>query len=436
MMKILVVSYEVWRNDNNGGNVLSSIFEEFDAEFAQIYCTGGVPDNDICEKYYQITDGQIISSLFHGTHPGKKLEMTATCIGKDNISDGNMKEKSLSILYKLRWPVFLAAREVLWHTAKWKTPELETFIREFNPDIIFAPCYGILHMLNMDEYVKKLTGCPMISYISDDSFSLKRLSFSPVFWIDRIIVRKKIRALFKLYDLVYTMTDDQKVEYESALGTPMKILCKCGEFSFPAKSDVHRPIRFIYAGGLYLNRWKILSEIGKTLDSINNGKNQARLDIYSTSKLTDKQRMILGESKSITLNPPVNANKLSELYSECDVALHVESFDLKNSLATRLSFSTKIIDCLNSGCATVAIGPRGQAGINYLERTDAAICIRKFEDIKPTLVGLIENPKLICEYVEKARIVGKKNHQKTVVHEMIKNDFNNIMRNADESCAN
>ena len=48
-MKILIVSYEAWRDTNNGGNVLSNIFFSFDnTEIAQIYCSGELPSNTIC----------------------------------------------------------------------------------------------------------------------------------------------------------------------------------------------------------------------------------------------------------------------------------------------------------------------------------------------------------------------------------------------------
>ena len=40
-MKVLVISAEVWRNDKNGGNVLSNIFGDTGYEFAQIYCNPG-----------------------------------------------------------------------------------------------------------------------------------------------------------------------------------------------------------------------------------------------------------------------------------------------------------------------------------------------------------------------------------------------------------
>ena len=61
MMKVLIISQELWSENNNGGNVLSNLFSGFDAEFAQIYCSPGTPNNKICKRYFQITDSMIVN---------------------------------------------------------------------------------------------------------------------------------------------------------------------------------------------------------------------------------------------------------------------------------------------------------------------------------------------------------------------------------------
>ena len=72
-MKILIISMETWKNDTNGGNVLSNIFKGFKAEFAQIYCSTGYPDNNICKNYFQITDAMAIQNILHRTPMGREF---------------------------------------------------------------------------------------------------------------------------------------------------------------------------------------------------------------------------------------------------------------------------------------------------------------------------------------------------------------------------
>ena len=70
-MMVIVISLEVWRDDNNGGNVLSNIFDGIEAEFAQVYCSSGFPKNDICKKYFQMTDAMAIKNIFKKQKMGR-----------------------------------------------------------------------------------------------------------------------------------------------------------------------------------------------------------------------------------------------------------------------------------------------------------------------------------------------------------------------------
>ena len=57
-IRILVITSMPWRNDNNIGNSYSNIFSglEHKIEFAHIYCRSGMPQNNLCHKYFQITE--------------------------------------------------------------------------------------------------------------------------------------------------------------------------------------------------------------------------------------------------------------------------------------------------------------------------------------------------------------------------------------------
>lgn len=424
-MNILIVSCESWRETNNGGNVLSNIFSSLsDANIAQVYCSGETPENSICQKYFQISDAMLLSS-----EKGHKLEERDYSVDIDNqadVIDNKIKSRVPEIL---REPALLA-REMLWSVSNWKTKELRNFVLDFKPDIIFAPCYSYYHVSKVALYVKSIAGCPMISYISDDNYSLKQFRFSVSFWINRLITRKWIRRHFRESSLVYTMTKAQKDEYEKLFGVPMKVLCKSADFS-NTKSEVNNPIKLVYGGGLYLNRWKVLNKLREALDSVNTDTVKAQLHIYTSSKLSRRQAKLLNNEKSSFLHNAISFSELQKKYSQSDVAVHVESFDLKNRRITRLSFSTKIIDCMNSGCAILAIGPQSQAGIEYLKENDAAICVNDLKQMRNTVEMLVKKPSIIKEYAEKAEILGRKNHDKIQIEKGIRQDFCDLIEKND-----
>lgn len=421
-MKILIVSYEAWRDTNNGGNVLSNIFSAFDKDdIAQIYCSGELPSNSICSKYFQLSSSMLLSS-----QKGKKLK--EEIYQNSDSSQADLLENSV----KRKMPSFfretaLFMRELLWDIVNWKTPELTSFVEEFNPDIIFAPCYSYSHVSKLALHVQKILGCPMISYISDDNYSLKCVSFSPLFWIGRLKTRKWIRRHFEKCQLIYTMTDLQKDEYEKIFGVPMKVLCKAASFDKEDKSTVNTPVKLIYGGGLYLNRWKVLSELSSVLRRINSEKVIAQLHIYSNTKLKSRTAKLLNDGYNSFLHSAIPFSELEKEYQNSDIAIHVESFDLRNRLLTRLSFSTKIIDCMNSGCAVLAIGPQTQAGIKYLKDNNAALCINEMECIDDEIANLLSNTEKIIFYSKQAKILGKRNHKKEKIDSMVRTDFSSVI---------
>lgn len=420
-MRILIVSYESWRETNNGGNVLSNIFESFsDAEFAQVYCSGELPQNSLCKKYYQISDLMLLNKT-----KGIRLEerdYSIERITSEIVPENNIKNRIPNLFRNAS----LLAREVLWQIFNWKTSDLVAFVKDFNPDIIFAPCYSYFHVSQLALYIKHVANCPMISYISDDNYSLNQFNYWPSFIINRLITRKWIRRLFSESSLIYTMTELQKKEYENIFHRPMKILCKSADFRMRNK-EIEYPIQFVYAGGLYLNRWKVLAKLAESIKKINDNQVKAQLHIYSSSLLNKRQMLYLNDGNNIVFHSLISYYELMEQYRKSDVAVLVESFDRKNRLITRLSFSTKIIDCLNSGCAIMAIGPASQAGIAYLRENNSAICVDNIKKINSAINTIIENNSVISDYAHKAYILGAKNHNKCVIQEGIKKDFINVL---------
>jgi hypothetical protein len=424
-MKILIISAEVWRHDTNGGNVLSNIFNNVDADFAQVYCNPGSPSNNLCKKYFQITDSMVIKNVLKKSKVGREINY------ENFPSDAEKKAvtvKGDNSFYKFfkrfNFQSFYLIKELIWALANWKNKDLDTFINEFEPDIVFAPCYGSLAMLSLTRHVAKTTRSPIISYISDDHYTLRQFSLSPIFWLNRFLLRKAITKTFPYYTLVYTMTDEQLTEYSSALNCNMKILRKAAsitEFN-PTKQD-SSPIKLIYAGGIYAGRSETLQEISLALKNINKQGTKIILNIFTGTDLTPNEMNVLNDKSNSFVHGLVTPEELKIQYDNSHVALHVESFDLKYRLLTRLSFSTKIVDCLSSGCAVMAICWDEHSGYKYLENEDAAICVSSIADIPHVLEDITSKPELISLYRDKALKTCYKNHVQEHITTMLRNDF-------------
>ena len=130
-MKVLIISQELWTTKNNGGNVLSNLFGGFDAEFAQIYCSPGTPENNVCKNYYQITDLMMINHILGKGKIG--IERTYDDYPKSNslkLDEGSNENSFYSFFKKNHWLIFDIFREILWKISNWNNKNLDVFIKK------------------------------------------------------------------------------------------------------------------------------------------------------------------------------------------------------------------------------------------------------------------------------------------------------------------
>lgn len=423
-MKVLLITAEEWNDNIYGNGVLTNWFSGFNAEFAQIYTSPGIPSNSICNKYFRISDGEMAKSLFCKTKAGSIINQEKSKKTMQNPQRkgiyGFMKKLSL-------WchtPVIII-KDFIWLNGHYNEELLQKFISDFNPDIVFCPRYLTPSLMRLEKIVKKMTNAPFVAFTGDDEASYREYNLSPLYWFRRIWVHNKFAKHVKgFYEHYWTFSEDQAKEYTQEYALNTSTLYKCGNFpkSFNKKTPGN-PIRLVYAGRLYCNRWKTLAIIGKALKEINKEKEHMVLDIYTTEELTSKQKKTLCPENSIYIKGCVTPTELINIYHNADIALHVESMDKKYKLATRVSFSTKIIDLMASTCAILAICWEEHTGYKYLKEQDAAFCISNYNDILPLLKDICKNPELINIVAEKAYKCGIKNHSREKIQNQIQEEF-------------
>lgn len=426
-MRVLIISSECWRDDSNGGNVLSNLFSGIDGiEFAQIYCKGGLPQNNICKNYYRMNDGMALKAILkHKSSFGEVLNYDDYPMNPPTDSE---KDGFYNFFRLHDWPIFFVARDILWKISPYKSDKLRKFILDFNPDLIFAPCYASLSMLALDRWAKSIVDIPMISYISDDNYSLKQMRFDPIYWVYRLMIRHSIRKTSKLYNYMYTMTEQQAQEMSKELHIEMPILRKGVEIIEKertyTRTSKNKQVKFIYAGGTYLGRDKILYRIAKALQELKDeGVLDYKFDVYTNSLFPDKYQNIL----NFNIHKSITSQELAQRYLESDFAFHVESFDRKYAYQTRLSFSTKIVDCLGSGCTTIAVCPSLNAGWQYLKANNAAYCIDDIEDVKNELRKLLTNDLLRDSINKNAKKCLIENHDINLIRQRLYKDFYSVV---------
>lgn len=430
-MKILLITAEEWNDYVYGNGVLTNWFTGFDAEFAQIYTSPGLPNNKVCRKYFQIDERQMVKSLYSNTKAGREVKMP-TNEREQDAAKSNAQRKGIYGIFKklslwMHTPIVML-QDFIWMTGRYDKAALQRFIDGYKPDVVFCPQLGNPKMWRLEKLVKGMTDIPFVAFTGDDEASYQQVSKSPLFWLRRWYCHNVLKNSVKIFSHYFMHSKEQAQDYTNEYGVPTSTLYKCGDFSNEfVKKSVGSPIRLVYAGRLYCNRWKTLAEIGKALHEINKHGERMVLDIYTQEALTNEQRKALSPENSVYMKGSVNPQQLKEVYRNADIALHVESMDKKNRLATRVSFSTKIIDLMASTCAILAVCWNRHCGYQYLRDNDAAFCVDNYSDILPMLQRIVDNPSLVQNYAQKAYECGRKNHTREKIQKQIRDKFEELI---------
>ena len=425
-LKILIISNTPWDDDNSFGSSFSNIFGgNPNYEIANIYCQPGLPNTKVCKHFFQITEKGIIRTLlgkqkFSGKQifPSKKEELAG-------ITLSTKDKKYLNKLKTIRWQIFFWIRDLIWSTGKWKSKNMDDFITDFQPDLIFLPIYYSTYLNNIGLYAKKFSKVKIVGYISDDCYTLKHFSLSPLFWVDRFIKRYYVKKAIENCEILYTITETQKNEYNGIFGNKCKVLFKGGNFHdfSHMKTTLHDPIKIVYTGNLGMGRWKSLVKIAEALQVINHHNIKAQLYIYSQTTLPKSTLRKLQIKNTVYYMGGIPSSKVKEVQRDADILVHVESFELSERYNARLSFSTKIVDYFEAGRCILAVGWCKTGAIEYLKENDTAIIITDNNQIHKEVSNLINNKYLILDYGRKGFEFGKINHQFELMRTNLYNDL-------------
>lgn len=426
-----MLSQNPWRKDNSFGNTYSNIFGKMeDIEIAHIYTLNGKPDFEKnVTRYYHIKEEDVIKSFFSSRQDrpvGKEIDIQDFEESKKTYKKqkGSFYSRALFFGKNHHWILLFWAREIAWKYGNINYKGIIDFVNDFNPDIIFLPFGNIYNTNRIALYIKEQTGLPMVMHMAMDHYSLKRVSFNPLFWIDRFLKRRMIRALSKKTEVIYCISKRLKNELEASLKVPCKVLYKIPENkrSCEPYNVIHKPIQFLYTGNIYANRWKVLALLANSLKQMQFG----HLDIYTANPITKR----IGESLNIEgfakIHEPVSQDEVIRLQNKADVLVHVESFDVSNRLLVRCAISTKIMDYLSVGRTILAIGPANIDSIDFLRESNAAMIANSERELIKILNDINGDENRLYDYSKRGANYVRENFDATELRNQLYSELKSI----------
>jgi glycosyltransferase involved in cell wall biosynthesis len=319
-------------------------------------------------------------------------------------------------------------RDAIWRAARWRTGELNAWLDDFSPEVVFLVGGEYMYSYEIAEYVATRCAVPLVVFMGDDWYSVLRISLSPLFWLHKALVRRAMRRVVGSAARLFSACDQMGEEYRRTFGVDYTTLpTACGPIAPEPAWGAGTPVELSYIGKVSLGRWTTLQRIGEALRDINATGQRARLRIYSILRLDNRMVERLSIPGAMEFMGGLNAAEVREVIAKSDILAHVESMDKVNRKLTRLSLSTKIPEYLSSGKCMLVAGPAEVGSIRYIHDHDAGMVVTDMAALRENLETLISNPELRRRYALNGLRLAHQRHDAKVVSDLLESSLRDVI---------
>lgn len=414
--RVLVVNGEPFSQRSATGLTLNSLFNNWPKEnLACLSFTQVCPELDFCHKQWNLTFKHI-----------PLLYAISRFVGKPGLVEGSVPPGQASGTPAGR--SFLRqqlSKQSIVDLDYYRIPQqVIEEIDEFHPQVIYTMlAANRILKVNIDLYDRYKI--PIVPHFMDDwPETMYRSSiFRPILlrrmkeYLDIVLKRSPVRLV---------IGDDMAVEYASRYGgnfAPFMNAVEPDILEQPLSAPVKRDkVRLIYVGGLHLNRWRSLREIGRALKVLTDDEGlEAELMIYTQPRFAH-EALHLQLPPVMRVVGALTPAEVPAVLRDADILVHIESFDRASRKYTRYSVSTKIPECMAAARPILAYGPGELASIRYVHDSKAGIAVGS-EDRKELISALrelITSETLRSELGMQGHEVAAKNHNAVLQREQFR----------------
>lgn len=254
--------------------------------------------------------------------------------------------------------------------------DLLDWIEAFAPDAIYTMLYD-LDIMTMIVEIARSFGIPVIPHFMDDwplTLSSRSILYRALdrWW------KNRLDQVMEVAPTALTISEAMAAEFARRYGRPMRPFMFCVERDQFSSTSPPRPssvTKFAYVGGLHLNRWRVLREIGLVMQELGEEGLQIEATVYT------HPRTPLAYRRNLTLPPVMKVagsldhEDVAAAQRNADWLIHVESFEEWDRRFTKLSISSKLPEYLAAARPVFAYGPGEVASMQYLIDLDCAVTV-------------------------------------------------------------
>lgn len=422
---LLVISVNAWSDKNSVGNTISNHFGGWDkSKISNIYLREEEIDNDNCFKYFKISEKDILKTLLKNQELGVEVK-NINAKEPTLITSANQGSNLKSFLVRLRPTSILLLRELFWKIGFIRKNKLNDFLANTNPEVIHMHCPNLLYAHRVLHHCHKNSKAKVVLFFGDEIYSHK--NFLPLNFFYQLMLRYWIKKTLQISDLNYAATPELCEYYSKLFGKEFKLLYKGVFIRKPEKKLKSKPLNIVYAGNLLYGRSEVLASL---VNIIKEGfsDNEFQLSIYTGTILTSEMTNKLNTNFSKVF-PAISFEKIKQILKDADIVLHVESFRRKYIEITKYSFSTKIVDCIQSGNCIMGIGPEELSSIGFIKKSKAAIVATSIDEIENELQKILQNNDILDVNAEKMFEIAKTTFDLNDIRKCIYSDIQLLIDN-------
>ena len=135
-MKILLISNSPINFSTSIGNTFLNVMPE-NTDLISIYTRNGLPDRRVNEAFC-MNEKMIINKLFGRSNYVGKIISARYGNGKEKFENDDINRNLLQFVQKKRYTIMFWMQDMIWGTGVWKSKELNNFISNVEPDLIFS----------------------------------------------------------------------------------------------------------------------------------------------------------------------------------------------------------------------------------------------------------------------------------------------------------
>lgn len=416
--KVLIVSHNVIGLNGNMGKTLHSYFEGWPKErLCQLYLHSEVPTTHLCEEYFRVTDVDLIRALVRLKKTGVALTMND--IEEDRVTTRIDTGKTAELYQKgrARKPWMILARNSLWKLCLWKSRQLDQWICECKPEVIFYASGDYIFSYEIALYISKKYDLPLVVSVVDDYYFQRPSDKGMIAWWNTRCFRKMFeetmthaKGAFYIHPVMERIYWG-KFHLNSTVLHKNVLICETEE-------PEDKSVKIAYFGSLGLRRDDSLVEIGRAIRRlIPDGS--VLLDVYSSESRPEILKRMT-EDNGIRFKGQASADEVVQLQADSNILVFAESTAPELIERLRCSLSTKIPEYLGSNRCILAYGPAEAGSISYLLDNHVGCVVTESEQLEEKLRDILFSAEMRRQYADGQMELALKNHGDERNHEVLK----------------